>query len=34
LHAQGFATTGIGNRIVKMEDVDPVTPQSYQAVFE
>src|SRR5207248_7440784 len=29
LDAEGFAPTGLGNRIVKMEDVDPVTPQSY-----
>src|SRR5262249_25494088 len=34
LDAEGFAATDLGNRIVKMEDVDPVTPQSYQAVFE
>jgi hypothetical protein len=26
LDAEGFATTGLGNGIVKMEDVDPVKP--------
>jgi len=25
LDAEGFAITGLGNRIVEMEDVDPVT---------
>ena len=34
LDAECFPATSLANRIVQMEDVNPITAQSHQAVFE